>query len=101
QNKSGGEQAVIVEAISLGLALYKRQHSNADLLTLIRDETTAALTDENALLYLKMLRKAVSLGGFRQVLFVSHKTCLSELSDAIIRVGDGAATVSYTGEEAA
>lgn len=93
ENKSGGEQAMLKEAISLGLALYKRQHSAADLRTLIRDETTAALDATNAHTYLEMLRSVMKRGNFDQVIYVTHKPEIAAQADATIRVGAGQALV--------
>ena len=91
QNKSGGQAAFIGEAISLGLAVFRRQQTSAEIKTLIRDETTSALTDANGALYMTMLRKAVSMAGFDQVVFVTHKGFIAESADAILQLGGGKA----------
>jgi exonuclease SbcC len=88
-NKSGGEGAVIGEALSLGLALYKRQQFGADLRTLIRDETTAPLSEHSGELYMRMLRRARELGGFWQIIYVTHKSSLVSEADAVIDLDGG------------
>lgn len=88
-NKSGGQEAIIKEGISLGVAVYKKQKCGADIRTLIRDEADGGLTSKNAHLYQKMLDKAMMLGGFSQVIFVSHKPEIQELATSVFRVGEG------------
>jgi len=93
ENKSGGEQAIIREVISLALCIYQRRRSGFDLRTLIRDEASAPLSELNTELYLSMLRKACEIGGFAQVLYVSHKSSAQALADALIHVEAGQITV--------
>lgn len=88
-NKSGGQEAIIKEGISLGVAVYKIQKTGKAIETLIRDEADGGLTPDNAKLYQKMLDKAMQLGGFKQVIFVSHKPEIQGLADAVFRVGEG------------
>lgn len=93
ENKSGGEQALIKEVISLGLCIYQRRKAGIDTRTLIRDECSAALSERNTELYLKMLDRACEIGGFDQVLYVSHKGCAQALADAVIEIKNGIITV--------
>lgn len=88
-NKSGGQEAIIKEGISLGVAVYKIQKTGKAIETLIRDEADGGLTPENAKLYQKMLDKAMALGGFKQVIFVSHKPEIQNLADVVFKVGEG------------
>lgn len=88
-NKSGGQEAIIKEGISLGVAVYKIQKTGKAIETLIRDEADGGLTSDNARLYQKMLDKAMALGGFKQVIFVSHKPEIQNLADAVFKVGEG------------
>ncbi|EKR34363.1 hypothetical protein LEP1GSC096_0064 [Leptospira interrogans serovar Hebdomadis str. R499] len=92
ENKSGGEAAIIKEAISLGMAAYKRNKTNADIRTLIRDESDGGLTSENAHFYQRMLDRALTEGRFEQVVFVSHKKEIQEIADRIFFVKDGKVT---------
>ncbi|WP_246834293.1 endonuclease [Leptospira gomenensis] len=92
ENKSGGEAAIIKEAISLGMAAYKRNKTNADIRTLIRDESDGGLTSENAHFYQKMLDRALTEGRFEQVIFISHKKEIQEIADRIFFVKDGKVT---------
>ncbi len=89
EQKSGGEQQLIREVISLALCIYQRKQTGADLRTVIRDEACSALTEENTARYVAMLEKACEIGGFDQVFFVSHKKVAQGLADAVIHVSGG------------
>lgn len=93
ENKSGGEQQLIKEVISLGLCIYQRRRAGVDTRTIIRDESCSALTEENTQRYVKMLDRACEIGGFDQVLFVSHKSCAQAMADAVIAIENGNARV--------
>lgn len=88
ENKSGGEAAIIKEGISLGTAVYKQQVSGTEIKTLIRDEADGGLTSKNAHLYQKMLDKAMKVGGFEQVIYVSHKPEIQRLATKTYRVAN-------------
>lgn len=85
-NLSPGEKVIVGEAISLALALYNRRKSDTDIQTLFRDETAGALDEDNAQRYIKMLRKALELGEFHQVFYITHQTALWEQADGKIFV---------------
>lgn len=89
EQKSGGEQQLIREVISLALCIYQRKQTGADLRTVIRDEACSALTEENTTRYVAMLEKACEIGGFDQVFFVSHKKVAQGLADAVLHVSGG------------
>ena len=57
--------------------------------TLFRDETVGALDAVNGKEYVRMLRRAMDLGGFHQVIFICHTPLVSELADSILTVGGG------------
>lgn len=86
ESLSGGEQAIVKEAISMGLAIFARKCAGTDLKCLIRDETTAPLSDANGEKYIQMLDKACELGGFQQVIYVSHKGILQDMADSVIKL---------------
>lgn len=87
--KSGGEQQLIREVISIALCIYQRKQTGADLRTIIRDESCSALTEDNTIRYVDMLSKAAEIGEFDQVLFVSHKTATATMTDKNIVVANG------------
>lgn len=96
---SGGEMVLIEEGLRLALAIFNTQRSGVPLRTLWRDETTGALSPENADRYVSMLRRAMELGGFERCLFVAHAEAVWQQADARIFVANGA--VSFDEQRAA
>lgn len=90
---SGGEKVVIDEAVKLGLAVFNARRSGQQFGSIFRDECDGALSEENALLYPAMLRRARELGGIHHLFFVSHRTPVWEQADAVIRVEGGRAAL--------
>jgi exonuclease SbcC len=83
---SGGQRTIVGEALRLALTtLASRRHGFREM-TLVRDESGAALDQENGPAWVAMLRRAADLVGAKQVLFVTHDPALAELADARIRV---------------
>ena len=86
---SGGEKTIIAEAVSLAISLLNRQMSDIVWQTLWRDETSSAVDDERAPLYVTMLRRALEAGGFKKLFFVSHQERATDAADARVVVDDG------------
>ena len=87
---SGGQFVLVNEAVNLGIAIYNmRQGEGIRYETLFRDETVGALDAVNGKEYVRMLRRAMDLGGFHQVIFVCHTPLVLELADGILSVGGG------------
>ncbi|MGH9821656.1 MAG: hypothetical protein ACREDR_00135, partial [Blastocatellia bacterium] len=101
---SGGEEVIISEALSLALAIFNHrsahdragalnagiwENASADYETLFRDETAGALSPENAQAYIKMLRAAMQLGGYSNIIFVSHSPEVWQLADVRLMVDNG------------
>jgi len=87
---SGGQFVLVNEAVNLGIAIYNmRQGEGIRYETLFRDETVGALDAANGKEYVRMLRRAMDLGGFHQVIFICHTPLVWELADQILKVGDG------------
>jgi len=87
---SGGQFVLVNEAVNLGIAIYNmRQGEGIRYETLFRDETVGALDSANAKGYIRMLRRAMELGGFHQVIFICHSPLVWELADSILSVGEG------------
>jgi len=86
---SGGQAVIINEAISLALSMLACRRSGAHGVTLVRDESGAALDPENAKAYVAMLRRAADHVGAKNVLLVSHSTAVQDLADARILVKGG------------
>jgi exonuclease SbcC len=95
---SGGQFVLVNEAVNLGIAIYNmRQGEGIRYETLFRDETVGALDAMNAKEYVRMLRRAMDLGGFHQVIFICHTPLVWELADRILSVGDGRVVVGNSG----
>jgi len=87
---SGGQFVLVNEAVNLGIAIYNmRQGEGIRYETLFRDETVGALDTVNGKEYVRMLRRAMDLGGFHQVIFICHAPLGWELADSILSVRGG------------
>jgi DNA repair protein SbcC/Rad50 len=93
---SGGEKVILGEAISLALAEMSCRRAGIVDPTLVRDETGAALSEENARAYIAMLRRAAEHIGASKVLFVSHSLDVQSLADAWIDIVGGKISVRTT-----
>ncbi|MNL35126.1 hypothetical protein D3C87_1571380 [compost metagenome] len=85
---------ILNEAISLALAIYNTRKSGRHFETLFRDETAGALDPVNAERYLRMLRRALELGGFHQLIFIAHQQELWEQADSRVMVRGGQVEVA-------
>jgi DNA repair exonuclease SbcCD ATPase subunit len=101
QHFSGGERVILGEALALGLSMLACQRSGLRGITLVRDETGAALDPGNAEVYVRMLRRAAEQIGADRVLFVSHNPEAAELADARITVRGGQLVVDAQGRRVA
>ncbi len=91
---SGGQFVLVNEAVNLGIAIYNmRQGEGNRYATLFRDETVGALDNANAKEYVRILRRAMDLGSFHQVIFICHSPLVWELADNILSVGGGCVVV--------
>lgn len=88
---SEGEKVLVDEALKLALAIFNSRRHGAMFETLFRDEADGALDEEAAARFPAMLRRAMELGGFRNLLFVTHRGQAAEQADVTIRVGGGKA----------
>jgi exonuclease SbcC len=87
---SGGQFVLVNEAVNLGIAIYNmRQGEGIRYETLFRDETVGALDAVNGKEYVRMLRRAMDLGGFHQVIFICHTPLVWEFADRVLSVGAG------------
>jgi exonuclease SbcC len=87
---SGGQFVLVNEAVNLGIAIYNmRQGEGIRYETLFRDETVGALDAVNGKEYVRMLRRAMDLGGFHQVIFICHTPMVWELAERVLSVVNG------------
>lgn len=89
ENLSGGEKAMAGLVFSLSLAVEQREASGLDIRTLILDEPSAGLSEENSVKYLDMLDAVLDETGIEQVLFISHMPSMQNLADASLFVRKG------------
>ena len=95
---SGGQFVLVNEAVNLGIAIYNmRQGEGIPQETLFRDETVGALDAKNAKEYIRMLRHAMSLGGFHQIIFICHTPQIWELADRILCLQNGQVVIESGG----
>lgn len=83
---SGGERAILGEALALALTMVACKRAGLERPTLVRDESGAALDPANARAYIAMLRRAAKYVEASCVLVVSHQPDIAELCDAKIEV---------------
>lgn len=83
---SKGEKVLVDEALKLAIAMFHAQRHGAQVLTLWRDECDTGLDPENRRRYPAMLRRALAIGGFRRLYFVSHDPDVQAQADAVLRV---------------
>ena len=84
---SGGERVILSEAVSLALTTLACRRAGIQRPTLFRDESGAALDQENSRVYVAMLRRAALAIGADRVLLVSHSKEVQAMCDARIEVG--------------
>ena len=91
---SGGQFVLVNEAVNLGIAIYNmRQGEGIRYESPFRDETVGALDAVNSKEYVRMLRRAMDLGGFHQVIFICHTPLVWELADRVLSVGSGCVVI--------
>ncbi|HEX2879500.1 MAG TPA: SMC family ATPase [Polyangiaceae bacterium] len=83
---SGGQKVLINECLSMAFSVFNCRRHGVSRPTLIRDETGAALSEENGRRYINMLRRGAQIIGADKVLFVSHSRELVEMADSRIEL---------------
>lgn len=83
---SGGERAILGEALALALTMVACKRAGLERPTLVRDESGAALDPANARAYIAMLRRAAKYVEASCVVVVSHQPDIAELCDARVEV---------------
>jgi DNA repair exonuclease SbcCD ATPase subunit len=86
---SGGEKVCVGEAVSLALAALAGRRAGLAGMTLVRDESGAALDPGNARSHVAMLRRAMEIVGAEQCLLVTHSADVAALCDSRLVVGGG------------
>jgi exonuclease SbcC len=83
---SGGERVIISEALSLALTVLACRRAGIEGMSLVRDESGAALDPANARVYVAMLRRAATIVRADKVLFVAHDPEIWSLADSQISI---------------
>lgn len=96
---SGGERVIIGEAASLALTMLACRRADVRGITLVRDESGAALDPQNNRVYVAMLRRAIEHTGAAHLLLVSHVPEVIELCDARIDLGEARRWASARSEK--
>lgn len=86
---SGGQKVIVGEAMSLALSLLATKRVGSAGVTLVRDETGAALDPENTRGYVAMLRRAAQIAGAEKVLLVTHNEAVADMADSRLFIHDG------------
>ena len=87
---SGGERVLLGEAISLALTVAACRTAGLEGVSLVRDESGAALDAENARRYVAMLRRAAGMVGASRIYVVTHSEAVQAECDAKVVVEGGA-----------
>ena len=87
---SKGEKAVAAEMFRAAFSIYQAMTQSVPTLAIYRDEPGSNLSENNNIRYVKMLRKAQEIGGFKQIFFATHSKEAAALADEVIHIEDGA-----------
>lgn len=93
-NRSGGQQVWALKAIRLAMALISKEKSGRDFRTILSDEETGPLDDENAQKYILLYRAFMEQGGFDTSFYITHNPNCVALADHVVDFTAAAVTVS-------
>lgn len=80
-NLSGGQRVWVLMALRLAMTLLSKEKSGRNFETFYADELDGALDPENALNFVNMYRSFMTMGGFKDGYFISHKPSCRALAD--------------------
>lgn len=83
---SGGERALLGEAVGLALTMLACRRAGFERPTLIRDESASACDPENARAWVSMCRRAIEFTGADRMIFISHSDEVVAMADARIEL---------------
>jgi len=89
KNVSGGEQAVLAEALRMAFSIVQSTRFGLDRGTLIRDEVVSHIDNDNLEIYMNILRSSIQNEYFHQIVFVSHLLHLVDQADVAIVMSNG------------
>lgn len=82
--KSGGESVWIDKALSDAVGIYHQDSAGVHYECLFADESEDGLTQERKLMFYRMDRAAMQLGGYKRKFFISHNPDAWSMADAVI-----------------
>jgi len=83
---SGGERALLGEAVGFAMLMLACRRAGFDRPTLVRDESASACDPENARAWVAMCRRAIEFTGADRMVFISHSDEVIALADARIEL---------------
>ena len=83
---SGGQRVWINECIVRAISIYLAQQSGRSFDCLISDETDGALDEDRKRQFMAMKRQAMTLGKFKQEIFISQTPELWGMADRVIHI---------------
>lgn len=83
---SGGQKVWINECLTRGIALYVANNAGQPYQTLFTDEADGPLDPQRKLMFLRMKREVLRLGGYEREFFISHTPELIAEADSVIDV---------------
>jgi len=86
---SGGEKAIVDVAMRLALSILNAERSGVRWRTLWFDETSGPISAARGSQFISMLRRAIDVGGFHNVIFVAHMPAIYEAADVQVRLEEG------------
>ncbi len=86
---SGGESAVISEALRTAFAIELARTAGETGGTLVRDEVISHVDDKNVTCYMDILRYAMECNVFDQIIYVCHHKAILDQADVNIHFEDG------------
>lgn len=88
-NLSGGQRVWVLMALRLAMTLLSKEKSGRNFETFYADELDGALDPENALNFVNMYRSFMTMGGFKDGYFISHKPSCRALADNSLMFAPG------------
>jgi DNA repair exonuclease SbcCD ATPase subunit len=80
-NLSGGQRIWILMALRLAMTLLSKEKSGRVFETAFFDEMDGPLDPDNSLNFIGMYQAFMKVGGFKSVLFISHKPSCRNMAD--------------------
>ncbi len=88
-SRSGGEQQWALKAMQLAMAMISNEKSGKNFQTMLSDEETGPLDNENAQKYILLYRKFMEQGDFDTCFYISHNANCVAMADHVINLGNG------------